>query len=67
MSARGLVVVVLNEIKYLLTRIAAGFIICFIMLLMIYCIANVTLVQTILLIALSIIVFFLVGSALLDE
>ena len=67
MSARGLVVVVLNEIKYLLTRIAAGFIISFIMLLMIYCIANVTLVQTILLIMLLMIAFFLVGSALLDE
>ena len=67
MSARGLVVVVLNEIKYLLTRIAAGFIISLIMLLMIYCIANVTLVQTILLIMLLMIAFFLVGSALLDE
>ena len=67
MSARGLVVVVLNEIKYLLTRIAAGFIISFILLLMIYCIVNVTIVQIILLILLSLIVFLLVGSAWLDE
>ena len=67
MSARGLVVVVFDDLKYVLTRIAVGFIICFIVLLLIYCIASVTLVQTILLIMLLMIAFFLVGSALLDE